>query len=411
MKSEHVSQAVKNRNILEITTLGRFQVRRGDETLSRESTRSYRLWELFKYLITYRDKETYSEVIMENLWPEQDYADPRHTLRTLVYRLRQLLDNKEDDHTVSCIKFSHGAYSLNTNIDYWLDAEVFDKLCREASRAEPESAIAAFQQALSLYQGDYLPELAYSEWVIPIRNYYHRLYIQAVLDVTDLMKERKMYGEIIKVCERAFLIEFFEEEIHLRFLEALIESGKLHQALAHYEYVTAVFYRELGVKPSSSMRALYRLMQQDDTIPSFDLEAIQETLLDRKGLDGAFFCDPEVFRFLYKLEMRRVERTGQSIFLVMLTLTGKNMSSPYPHILRESLNGLQHQLVSGLRRGDVITRWNDSQLLVILPGLNYEQAERVMERLTSGFIRLAKAQDIVLHQDIKPVSSATLQVG
>lgn len=396
-------------NVLEIITLGRFQVRRGDNVLSRESTRSYRLWELFKYLITNRSQETYSETIVENLWPEQDYADPRHTLRTLVYRLRQLLDRREDGMSMSCVKFSHGAYSWNYNTKYWLDAEVFEKLCREASAADSEVAMASYLHALSLYKGDYMPELAYSEWVIPIRNYYHRLYIEAVLNVTDLMLEREMYTDIIKVCEQAFLIEFFEEEFHLRFLGALIENSKIHQALAHYEYVSTVFYRELGVKPSAKMKSLYRLIQQNDNLPSFDLTSIQETLAGKKDFAGAFFCDPEVFRFLYKLETRRVERTGQSVFLAMLTLTGKNLSSPDPQYLKESLNNLQHKLVAGLRRGDVITRWSNSQLLIILPGLNFEQAERVMERLTSDFRSLAKTPDISLHRDIKPISSTALQ--
>lgn len=390
---------------IRISTLGQFQVRRGDSILSKNTARSYRLWELFKYLITNRDKEIYSEVIMDSLWPEQAYADPRHTLRTMIYRLRQILDIKPGKAEASCIKFSHGSYCWNTEQEYWLDIEVFERLAHEGHQltaSDPVAAIDKYQDAVRLFKGDYLSELAYSEWVIPIRNYYHRLYLQTVLELITLLEKARRYAEVIKVCEKAFLIEFFEEELHISFLQALLKEGKTRQAMNHYEYATTVLYRELGVKPSPAMRELRRLMQVEDPSAAFDLTAIQDSLLDRKTSAGAFLCDPEVFRMMYRLESRRVERTGQAVFLAMLTIVPVDTRNPHP-VLKELITQMQEQIVSRLRRGDVVTRWNDTQILIILPALNYEQAEVVLDRILLPIKADKHRSAYNFYRDIKPV--------
>ncbi|RQD76187.1 MAG: hypothetical protein D5R97_04780 [Candidatus Syntrophonatronum acetioxidans] len=56
-----------NKNTLEIYSLGYFLVKRGDRVLSENYKKSYPLWTLFKYLITFRGKwisgETLGEVL------------------------------------------------------------------------------------------------------------------------------------------------------------------------------------------------------------------------------------------------------------------------------------------------------------------------------------------------------------
>jgi two-component SAPR family response regulator len=61
---------------LKIYTLGRFIVLRGKKSLNEQTNRSYRMWELFKYLLTNRGKGIPAESITEILWPGSDYAAP-----------------------------------------------------------------------------------------------------------------------------------------------------------------------------------------------------------------------------------------------------------------------------------------------------------------------------------------------
>lgn len=391
---------------LKIYTLGQFQVKRGEHIISESSKRSYKLWNLFNYLLTQKGKSVPSGDLIDILWPNQENVNPEQALRTLIYRLRQVLQENSTSEPAMYITFSQGCYSWNASADYWLDAEEFEELCHKAGRLEdehPEEAVEVYQQAISLYKGEYLPEYSYNDWITPMRNYYRRLYLEAIVNLTDLLKKERHYAEIRKICEKSFLLEPFEEELHLRFLEALIEEGKYRQARAHYEYVTTIFYREMRVKPSNALMSLYRRIKMDDASFEMDLGLIQDSMKDREQAVGAFYCDPDVFQDLYKLEERRVGRTGQSIFLALLTLTRPNYSLPDQKTLAEVMDILKQVIIGSLRKGDVITRWNDAQYLVLLPGLNYEQGEAVLKRIQTRFRSRYKGDEVVLRLKLQPL--------
>lgn len=395
-------------NALMIYTLGQFLVRRGDEVLSSESKRSYRIWELGKYFLTHRKKSLYSETIMVDLWPDRDYTDSKQALRTQIFRLRSILDldKKEAAEEQSYIRFSNGCYSWNTELPYWLDAEQFELLYQEAVHLSPddsEKAIQKYQDAAGLYRGDYLPDTAYAEWAIPPRSYYNRLYLQLILNLTCLLSAAERHQEIIETLENAFLIEFFEEELHFRYLRSLIAVGRSRQAQAHYEYTASVFYREMGVEMSDSMRDLYRKLLYQNNAVNRDLHLVQEDL-DEENAKGAFLCTTDVFKHLYNLEARRSERNGQSIYLGMITLSAKNDD---PVLLNSKMGCLQDTLLNSLRLGDVVSRWNESQYLILLPEITLENAEMVMRRINFNFKRFANNEQLQLNTSVKPVRPGT----
>ena len=59
---------------------------------------------------------------------------------------------------------------------------------------------------LMLYKGDYLSEDAYNEWIMPVRNYYHRIYMDIIGKLTKLLKHYGRTKDILKVCEEALMI-------------------------------------------------------------------------------------------------------------------------------------------------------------------------------------------------------------
>ena len=58
---------IQDQTVLEIRTLGNFQVSYGEKILTQEYSRSYRLWKIFKYLITYRQQGVLPEVVVEKI--------------------------------------------------------------------------------------------------------------------------------------------------------------------------------------------------------------------------------------------------------------------------------------------------------------------------------------------------------
>ncbi|MBS3887191.1 MAG: winged helix-turn-helix domain-containing protein [Dethiobacter sp.] len=370
---------------LEILTLGSFSVRNGESDLAEFGSRSRKVWDLFKFFLAHQGQVLLPEVAVEQLWPENDYADPKSTLRTLVYRLRQLLN---DDGEL--IKFYQGGYILKQPKNFWWDVPAFVSNCRlahqEAAAGNEGGALTSYRLGLSYYQGDFLPECAYNDWVIPSRNYYHQIYLQGVCEMLTILKKQGEYGEIITEAGRALFIDFFQEEIHILYLEALLAEEMIMQARSHYQNVTTVFYREMGLKPSPKMKQLYRQIQSDGESENYsEFSALKETLQNREQIKGAFCCEPDYFRFLCKLESRRLERSGQQAILALLFITTSDDRLQENKLLQEAIFILQQLLQSTLRKGDVFCQLNKLQFMLLLPTSNQEQAQKVLQRIAERF--------------------------
>ncbi|WP_197079072.1 AfsR/SARP family transcriptional regulator [Candidatus Syntrophocurvum alkaliphilum] len=398
---------------LVIKTLGKFEISRGTQVYSQSHTRSYKMWELLKYILTYRDRILLPEAIMETLWPEEEYTDPKHALRTLVYRLRTILDIEEPKES-TCIKFNQGGYCWNQDSNYELDTEVFERLLNEASAEEvtnPANAIYKYTKALELYKGDYLSENLYQEWVIPIRHYYLRRYLESSKRLLNLLKKEKQYTNIIAICEKALEIDYYDEGIHLFFLDALVKDGRLKQAEQHYQNMSKSFYKELGVKPSIEMQNIKGHLNGETNNTELRLLDIEKRLKDNEESEksiGAFLCDIDIFNYLYKLECRRAERNESTAILAALSLTDLKYQGRNNENMKKILEHLQELLVTNLRKGDIITSWNDRQCLLILNSLNEAQAESVLKRIDKRFKTKSSKEEVFLRIEMKNISQNTL---
>lgn len=390
---------------INIHTLGKFFIRQGDNLVSENSSRSRRMWEVFKYLLSNREKTFFPEVVLDNIWPDKDYSDPNTVMRAQMFRLRQALATDcPDSSLASNIVFSQGCYRWENKVECWIDIDEFENLANRAkneSSTDPEKAIKTYHRAIMLYKGEYLPESAFSEWVVPLRTYYHDLYLGCVFELADLYKANRAYGEIIRLCELASSIDYFEEKIHVRLIEALLAEGQTTRAKAHYNEVTSAFYREMGIKPSDALKSIYRLIGLEAGSFELDLGTIQEGLKGKEVVNGAYFCDAELFRYFYKLERLRGERSGKTVLLCLITITNPDYSMPAAETLRDVAGNLQEVILDSLRKGDIVTRWNDAQFLMLLPGLNREQAGFVMDRTEKLYLAKHSLNGLVLHKKVE----------
>ncbi len=104
-----------------------------------------------------------------------------------------------------------------------------------------------------------------------------------------------------------------------------------------------------------------------------------------------------------QVERVRVERNGQSVLLGLFTLTDPNYTLPDKSILNQVMHNLQQVVLDSLRKGDLVTRWNDAQLLLLLPGLNREQADMVIERIENKFLKDYSLEGLKIHKKIESI--------
>ncbi len=372
---------MKDSNMLVVNTLGQFDVIKNGCSLIMNSAGSKKIWELFKFMLTHKDRSFTPESLMDHLWVSEEYSDPRSTLRKQMHRLRKTLGEDGIDESQRTILFTNGYYRWNDQISIKMDAEIFENYVKngdDQKETSPGVALKSYKDALNLYVGDYLPECTSQYWVYAARNHYRRLYLKTVMNMIDLLKAREAYDEILELCQKAIQIDVYEEVFHINLLEAFMVSGEFRQAFEHYEYITGFYEREMGISPSDEMRAIYKRLlasQSRAKVESNFCDVLEKDIC----YDNAFYCEPEVFKSIYELERRRSQRQNTCFSVGIITV---NPIKGYTYSQNElRMNRIKQLLLKQLRKGDIVTYWNYRQLAVLLPGVNDELTEKVLKRI------------------------------
>lgn len=391
---------------LRIYTLGSFVVKRGGVIISNYSPRAQRMWKLLKYIVTYGDKPIPTDTLIEVLWPDEEVVNPIKALYSLIYRLRTVLRASED--APEYILFSHNCYSWNAKAPCFIDRAAFEALIRQArAPAAPEAErIDLYRRALDLYQGDYLLESAFEEWVVPQANYLKRMYTQAVGDLCALYIQNQDYAAVIGVCEKAIEIDPLDELLHIQLISALIRTQQLRQAALHYDHIVGLLDKELGIQPSPELEALYREIHRGAQDIQADLISVQRGMREADAISRAFYCEFEIFRQLYRLEVRSMARSGVSAFLAMITVFDESHRVPDARALHAASGLLREVSLSSLRRGDVVSQYSKSQFIYLLPTLTAEDGEMVLQRLIAKFYKAYRGPALELTANLSPIIGA-----
>ena len=371
-----------------VSMLGGFCLEVGGQVLTDQINRSLKLWNVLCYLILHRDRDVTQSELMELLWPEDNSSNPVNALKTLLYRVRALLEPMFPP-AVPPILSKRGAYTWNPAAECQLDLDRFDALYVKASQSglsRPER-MEYYRQLTDLYKGDFLPKQSGSLWVVPLSAHYHAHYLSAVKRYAVLLEEAGRFPEMTALCTRASALDELDEELHILVVRSLIHQGRETEALEAYERATDLLYRSLGVSPSEELRALYAQIMDTERGLETDLAVIQEGLKETARRPGAFVCEYGFFREAYRLEARRAQRSGTCVHLALITVSLPGGGMPELGALNTTMDQLLDILVHSLRRGDVVARYSSAQYVVMLPAANYEDATMVMDRVVTAFYR------------------------
>ena len=190
-----------------------------------------------------------TDLLTERLWNERPPAQARAGLHNNVRRLRKLLG---DD----AIRTTADGYLLDVSPDR-VDVLEFQRLVRSAAELPPVRARAPLAEALALWRGEPLTDVACESLVRAQVPALTELYLSAVergVDVDLALGEpaRALAG-LPELAERYPL----RESLWWRLVLALHRSGCRAEALDAYTRLSDRLRDELGVDPASGLRALY----------------------------------------------------------------------------------------------------------------------------------------------------------
>ncbi len=401
-----MNEQLDNNDVVQVTMFGGFKIESGGETIQDTAARTHQLWHLIEYLVAFRHKTISQDELIEVLWPDDNIENPSNALKNLAYRIRSLFSSQNLPHARDMVTFNRGCYQWNNALSTYVDVEEFEELYRQASSADlsTDQKIKKYIAAIDIYKGDFLPGSCFESWVVPISSYYRSMYFKCVYAVLAMLSELERYTEVEMICKKALIIDQFEENAHKYLINSMIKQGMQTQAVAHYSFVTDLFFRELGVNPSASMRELYREIIKTTHDVETDIDTVKEDLREAENSTGAFYCEYEVFKNLYRLEARTVARSGQSIFISLLTVTSPGGAMLDVKLQSKAMDGLFDVIKNSLRKGDVFSRFSATQYVLMLPTLTFENCEMVMDRIVKRYKQAYRSKSVEVFAKVQPLN-------
>ncbi len=387
--------------------LGEFSIRYEGNTITDQEGRSKKLWMLIEYLVTFRGKEVTQGDLIDLLWDENSKGNSANTLKTLVHRARTLIEELKFADPKNLIVYSRGTYTWNDKVYAEVDADLFEDCVKESEKEgiSIEYRLQKLRSAIELYKGDFLPKMNMEPWAAPIASYYRTMYIKAVHSAVEILSSAKGWDEVISICEKAVTIDPYDESLHSSLIKAMVNTQNLQMAKNHYESVTKMFYERFGVAPSPEFSALYKIVVRKLNQTEMDINTVREYLNEAEYDTGAFYCEFEVFKEIYQMEVRASARRGDSIFICLLTVINDDGSMPEQSQLNNTMSKLLITINESLRRGDVYTRYSASQYLIMLQSLTIENADMVSERIIKRFKREYPRIGTVLKASTLPIET------
>jgi hypothetical protein len=157
------------------------------------------------------------------------------------------------------------------------------------------------------------------------------------------------------------------------------------------------------VAPSDNIRALYKNIIQIGQDMEMDIKKIQETIDREDDKQGAFVCEYEIFKNIYHLQNRLLERSGGAFFISLLTLNNMYDKEIDPLVVDHVMKKLLSITQRNLRKGDTIARYSSMQYVIMLPLVNYETGKIVMERIKKAFYGEYVKLPVMLTYKLRPL--------
>jgi predicted ATPase/DNA-binding SARP family transcriptional activator len=199
---------------------------------------------LLAYLVLHPQPSGHTrEKLATLLWGDSPEAQARGSLRTALKNLRQHLG-------MYLVLADRETVKINPAFPLWVDARDFEAHVSSA----PQSAVA-------LYRGELLADL-YDDWILPEREHYRELYLNALLQLTQAARAASEYERAIEYAHKALAADPANERAHQHLMFCNLALGDRRAALKQYDTCVRALQTELAVEPARETTALYQWIKQ-----------------------------------------------------------------------------------------------------------------------------------------------------
>jgi DNA-binding SARP family transcriptional activator len=247
--------------------LGAFRI--GVDDLLLENVPGGLVGSLLKYLLYHRSRRIPREELIDVFWPDTDPELARNRLNVALSSVRQVFRDVLD---LDVILYQQGMYTLNPQLDVWVDLNEFESQLDKAfdydRRKQHGAAVNALEIAANLYQGDFLAGDPYDEWTVFTRERVRLAYLDALVQLAHQYFESSQYAACAAICQSILERDICREDVHCLLMRCYARQDQFHLGLRQYQTCVEALNRELDIDPAEATQALYhRLQRREHTQP------------------------------------------------------------------------------------------------------------------------------------------------
>jgi DNA-binding SARP family transcriptional activator len=216
---------------------------------------------VLKFMLSQGGHPTSKDALLDLLWPESNPTVTSSRLRVLMHTLRRSVPCKHLGFG-DLLVISGNNFLVNPKATVWVDVDEFERcwhkgwrLARAGNKME---AMHEYEQAATLYVGDYLEDDPYSDWTLLRREALRDAYSTMLTMLSSISIEAGDYTGAIIWAQKLLAQDNCREDAYRLLMTSHHRLGQHNRSAYWYGLCVRSLERELGMEPSQETQELYR---------------------------------------------------------------------------------------------------------------------------------------------------------
>lgn len=250
---------------LRVFSLGSFGLTVAGNGLDVDSWKRKKALLVLKCMISQLDKPVHRERLIDWIWPESDPVNSWPRLKVTISYLRSAL--RDGGASANVLETVGQSYILRRS-SVWIDSEAF---CKRVSAGweflaqdKLKEALEQFEEAESLYRGDFIEDEPYAEWCTVERERLREIYLELLGGLVKCYTESGDHMMASRVCRLALSSDPCRENFIRALMECLVSMNRTDWARAHFISWRRTLDQEYELQPTEETLDVFRRIVGED---------------------------------------------------------------------------------------------------------------------------------------------------